>query len=163
VPAEFAASSWSAADWSIFVGVENSPSNIHLFLRNQTCRAVHATKSISYVSNRRSSPSKMSKKILSSEGLFWIFLVQPCQASWAAGQLQSACPTVSISHLQMGHEGCDKVLRLYKFSFVGRILLHACHINIFTTLGPLRPQILLHILFDSLSFELPPNTGNPHP
>jgi hypothetical protein len=65
---------------------------------------------------------------------FELFFLQPSQTSFATRQLQSAYPIVSTSCLHMGHSGSEITFHLTIFSLVGRILLHACHINILTTL-----------------------------
>jgi hypothetical protein len=52
--------------------------------------------------------------------------------------------------------GSLAIFHLYKFSFVGRMLLEAFHRNIFTTQGLLILQIFFHRVFNILGLEVGP-------
>lgn len=58
-----------------------------------------------------------------------------------------ACFTISLSKLQNTHKESWIMLRLCRFSQVGRILLQARHKNILTWFSTFKPQILFQKVF----------------
>jgi hypothetical protein len=86
----------------------------------------------------------MFVKESSTQGHFWIDDIHSAHTSVTAEQLQSACPTVSFSFLQIGHKGSEIMPFLYRFAFVGRISAHALQRKFLTTPVPGSAHIFFH-------------------
>jgi hypothetical protein len=121
-----------------------TPSKTTEFLLNQILRATIAIRSNSSDPNLPRKPSKRLRKEDSIEDDFWkIFGPQP-QTSHDAGQNQRACEVVSTYSSQHGQRGSFTTPLLHKFSLVGRRLLQALHIKIFTVFGTFKFHKAFH-------------------
>jgi hypothetical protein len=119
-----------------------------------TVLAIAAKRAVSNLSKRFKQCWKMPRKDCSTKAHFWNIEWHAFHTYLAAGQNQIAWAVDSSSRLHQGHLPSSVTLHLIRFSLVGRMSLHARHMNILTEFGIRRFQRELQTTETFLAFRI---------